>query len=71
MLQTSQQLDARQINLVSLRENIDISTATGRGFLSLKPEVKAVVVHEPILTNWRTPEFCIKIQLRRRPRFVN
>lgn len=35
MLQTSQQLETRQINLVSLRENIDTSTATGRGFLSM------------------------------------
>ncbi|WP_047685969.1 MULTISPECIES: recombinase family protein [Xenorhabdus] len=35
MLQTSQQLEARQINLVSLRENIDTSTATRRGFLSM------------------------------------
>jgi DNA invertase Pin-like site-specific DNA recombinase len=35
MLQTSQQLEARQINLISLRENIDTTTATGRGFLSM------------------------------------
>ncbi|WP_255448279.1 recombinase family protein [Serratia sp. SRS-8-S-2018] len=35
MLQTSQQLEMRQINLVSLRENIDTCTATGRGFLSM------------------------------------
>ncbi|MGX5057163.1 recombinase family protein [Enterobacter asburiae] len=35
MLQTSQQLEMRQISLVSLRENIDTTTATGRGFLSM------------------------------------
>lgn len=35
MLQTSQQLETRKISLISLRENIDTTTATGRGFLSM------------------------------------
>ena len=35
LLETSKLLDHRQINLVSLRENIDTTTATGRCFLSM------------------------------------
>ncbi|AYA42389.1 recombinase family protein [Xenorhabdus nematophila] len=35
LLQTCQALEARHISLVSLRENIDTTTATGRGFLSM------------------------------------
>src|ERR1035437_5817608 len=35
LLETVQLLDKRQVNLVSLRENIDTSTATGRCFLSM------------------------------------
>ena len=35
LLETAQLLEKRQINLVSLRENIDTSTATGRCFLSM------------------------------------
>ncbi len=35
MLETNQQLETRQISLVSLRENIGTTTATGRGFLSM------------------------------------
>ncbi|MBD2782831.1 recombinase family protein [Xenorhabdus sp. 38] len=35
LLQTCQALESRQISLVSLRENIDTTTATGRGFLSM------------------------------------
>ncbi|MGP4122985.1 MAG: recombinase family protein [Sodalis sp. (in: enterobacteria)] len=35
MLQTTQQLEMRKISLISLRENIDTTTATGRGFLSM------------------------------------
>jgi DNA invertase Pin-like site-specific DNA recombinase len=35
LLQTSGVLEQRRINLVSLRENIDTSTATGRCFLSM------------------------------------
>jgi DNA invertase Pin-like site-specific DNA recombinase len=35
LLETARVLEQRQINLVSLRENIDTSTATGRCFLSM------------------------------------
>ncbi len=35
LLESSKILEERQINLVSLRENIDTSTATGRCFLSM------------------------------------
>ena len=35
LLETAQLLEQKQINLVSLRENIDTSTATGRYFLSM------------------------------------
>lgn len=35
LLETTQLLDHKQIHLVSLRENIDTSTATGRCFLSM------------------------------------
>lgn len=35
LLETAQLLEEKQINLVSLRENIDTSTATGRCFLSM------------------------------------
>jgi DNA invertase Pin-like site-specific DNA recombinase len=35
LLETVQLLDKRQVNLVSLRENIDTSTAIGRCFLSM------------------------------------
>jgi len=35
LLETAQLLEQKQINLVSLRENIDTSTATGRCFLSM------------------------------------
>jgi DNA invertase Pin-like site-specific DNA recombinase len=35
LLETSQLLEQKQVNLVSLRENIDTSTATGRCFLSM------------------------------------
>lgn len=35
LLQIVQELEARNIELTSLRENIDTSTATGRGFLSI------------------------------------
>jgi DNA invertase Pin-like site-specific DNA recombinase len=35
LLETVQLLDEKKINLVSLRENIDTSTATGRCFLSM------------------------------------
>jgi DNA invertase Pin-like site-specific DNA recombinase len=34
-LETEQALDRKQVNLVSLRENIDTNTATGRCFLSM------------------------------------
>jgi DNA invertase Pin-like site-specific DNA recombinase len=35
LLETAKTLEQRQINLVSLRENIDTTTATGRCFLSM------------------------------------
>ncbi len=35
LLETAKMLEQRRINLVSLRENIDTSTATGRCFLSM------------------------------------
>jgi DNA invertase Pin-like site-specific DNA recombinase len=35
LLETGKVLEQRQVNLVSLRENIDTSTATGRCFLSM------------------------------------
>jgi DNA invertase Pin-like site-specific DNA recombinase len=35
LLETAQALDRKQVNLVSLRENIDTNTATGRCFLSM------------------------------------
>ncbi len=35
LLETAQLLEKRQVDLVSLRENIDTSTATGRCFLSM------------------------------------
>lgn len=35
LLETAKVLEQRQINLLSLRENIDTSTATGRCFLSM------------------------------------
>jgi DNA invertase Pin-like site-specific DNA recombinase len=35
MLETARVLEQRQVNLVSLRENIDTTTATGRCFLSM------------------------------------
>ena len=35
LLETAQLLEQKQVNLVSLRENIDTSTATGRCFLSM------------------------------------
>ncbi|MDP3009982.1 MAG: recombinase family protein [Methylococcales bacterium] len=35
LLTTAKLLEQRQINLVSLRENIDTTTATGRCFLSM------------------------------------
>ena len=35
LLEITKMLEQRQINLVSLRENIDTSTATGRCFLSM------------------------------------
>jgi DNA invertase Pin-like site-specific DNA recombinase len=35
LLETVQLLESKQVNLVSLRENIDTSTATGRCFLSM------------------------------------
>jgi DNA invertase Pin-like site-specific DNA recombinase len=35
LLETVQRLEQKQVNLVSLRENIDTSTATGRCFLSM------------------------------------
>jgi DNA invertase Pin-like site-specific DNA recombinase len=35
LLETAQILEQRKVNLVSLRENIDTSTATGRCFLSM------------------------------------
>jgi DNA invertase Pin-like site-specific DNA recombinase len=35
LLETAQLLEEKQVNLVSLRENIDTSTATGRCFLSM------------------------------------
>jgi DNA invertase Pin-like site-specific DNA recombinase len=35
LLETAQLLEQRQVDLVSLRENIDTSTATGRCFLSM------------------------------------
>jgi DNA invertase Pin-like site-specific DNA recombinase len=35
LLETAQALDLKQVNLVSLRENIDTNTATGRCFLSM------------------------------------
>lgn len=35
LLETAKTLEQRQVNLVSLRENIDTTTATGRCFLSM------------------------------------
>ncbi len=35
LLETTKLLELRQVNLISLRENIDTSTATGRCFLSM------------------------------------
>lgn len=35
LLETTKALEQRQVNLVSLRENIDTTTATGRCFLSM------------------------------------
>lgn len=35
LLETAQALDRKRVNLVSLRENIDTNTATGRCFLSM------------------------------------
>lgn len=35
LLETTQTLHGKQVNLVSLRENIDTNTATGRCFLSM------------------------------------
>jgi DNA invertase Pin-like site-specific DNA recombinase len=35
LLETAQALDRKEVNLVSLRENIDTNTATGRCFLSM------------------------------------
>ncbi len=35
LLETAQMLEQRQVNLVSLRESIDTTTATGRCFLSM------------------------------------
>ncbi len=35
LLQTAKILEQRQVNLISLRENIDTTTATGRCFLSM------------------------------------
>src|SRR5580692_2885767 len=35
LLETAQRLEQKRVNLVSLRENIDTSTATGRCFLSM------------------------------------
>jgi DNA invertase Pin-like site-specific DNA recombinase len=35
LLETAQALECKQVKLVSLRENIDTSTATGRCFLSM------------------------------------
>jgi predicted site-specific integrase-resolvase len=35
LLETAQLLEKKQVNLISLRENIDTSTATGRCFLSM------------------------------------
>ena len=35
LLETTQLLEQKQVNLVSLRESIDTSTATGRCFLSI------------------------------------
>ena len=35
LLETAQRLEQKQVNLVSLRENIDTSTATGRCLLSM------------------------------------
>jgi DNA invertase Pin-like site-specific DNA recombinase len=35
LLEAAQVLECKQVNLVSLRENIDTSTATGRCFLSM------------------------------------
>ena len=35
VVETAQLLEQKQFNLVSLRENIDTSTATGRCFLSM------------------------------------
>ena len=39
LLETAQALDRKQVNLVSLRENIDTSTATGRCFLSMMGDI--------------------------------
>jgi DNA invertase Pin-like site-specific DNA recombinase len=35
LLETAQDLDRKEVNLVSLRENIDTNTATGRCFISM------------------------------------
>jgi hypothetical protein len=35
LLETAQELDRKEVNLVSLRENIDTNTATGRCFISM------------------------------------
>ena len=42
LLETAKILEQRQVNLVSLRENIDTSTATGRCFLSMMGAIHQV-----------------------------
>jgi DNA invertase Pin-like site-specific DNA recombinase len=39
LLETAQELDGKEVNLVSLRENIDTNTATGRCFLSMMDSI--------------------------------
>src|SRR5580693_4580390 len=42
LLETAQLLEQKEVNLVSLRENIDTSTATGRCFLSMMGAIHQV-----------------------------
>ena len=42
LLETTKVLEERKVNLVSLRENIDTSTATGRCFLSMMGAIHQV-----------------------------
>jgi DNA invertase Pin-like site-specific DNA recombinase len=58
LLETAQVLESKQVNLVSLRENIDTNTAAGRCFLFMMGTIHQMEREPPRRTSRRRPGLC-------------